>query len=75
MENIWLIACVRIGQRCNQSPSNTHDGTFDKNSKVNWKTVTILAKRLILVAWMGPGLASKDEYITVLKIQTKDGGE
>ena len=30
-----------------------------------------LAKRLILDAWLGPGCASADGYITVLKIQTK----
>ena len=27
-----LIACVRTGQRCNQSASNTHYDTFIKNS-------------------------------------------
>ena len=30
-----------------------HDGTFGKNSNVNLKTSTILAKRLILNAWIG----------------------
>ena len=30
--NICLTACFRTGQRCNQSSSNIHDGTFDKNS-------------------------------------------
>ena len=33
LENIELIACARTGQRCNQSSSNIHDGTFDKNSQ------------------------------------------
>ena len=43
---------------------------------INFKTLTILAKRLILVAWLGPGRTSADGYITVLKIQMelcKDG--
>ena len=31
----------------------------------------ILAKRLILDAWVGPGCAFTDWYITVLKIHTK----
>ena len=39
-----LIAFVRTGQWCNQSSSNIHDGTFDKNSKINLKMLTILAK-------------------------------
>ena len=30
--NISLIACIRTSQRCNQDPSNIHDGTFGKNS-------------------------------------------
>ena len=34
-------------------------------------TLTILAKILILDAWLGPGGASADRYITVLKVQTK----
>ena len=34
-------------------------------------TLTILAKILILDAWLGPGRASADGYITVLKIHTK----
>ena len=38
---------------------------------VNLKASTILAKRLILNVWLGPGCASTDWYITVLKIQTK----
>ena len=45
-------------------------------SKVNLKTLTILAKRLILDAWLGPGQAFANGYITVLKVQTeicKDG--
>ena len=40
-------------------------------SNVNLKMSTILAKRLILNAWLSPGCASADWYITVLKIQTK----
>ena len=61
--NIWLIAFVRTGQQCNQSSSNIHDGSFDKNrEQVNLKTflATILAKRLILDTWLG---ASEDWYI------------
>ena len=45
-------------------------------NNVNLKTSTILAKRLILDAWLGPGRTSTDSYIAVLKIQTnirKDG--
>ena len=33
--------------------------------------LTILAKRLILDAWLPPEYASADGYITVLKIQMK----
>ena len=40
-------------------------------SNVNLKTLTILAKRLILDASLGPGRYSSDLYIMVLKIQTK----
>ena len=40
-------------------------------SNVNLKTSTIFAKTLILDAWLGPGHASEDRYITVLKVQTK----
>ena len=40
-------------------------------SKVNLKMSTILAKRLILDTWPGPGRASADGYITVLKVQTE----
>ena len=40
-------ACVRADQRCSQSPSNIHDRTF---GNINLKTLTILAKRLILAA-------------------------
>ena len=41
-------------------------------SSVNLKTSTILAKRLILNAWVSSGCASADSYIkAVLKIQTK----
>ena len=41
-------------------------------------TLTILAKKLILVAWVGPGHVSADGYITVLNIQmeiSKDESE
>ena len=38
------IAFVRTSQRFNQSPSTIHD--------INLKTSTILAKRLVLVAWL-----------------------
>ena len=38
---------------------------------VNLKPLTILARRLILDAWLSPGRVSADWYITVLKIQTK----
>ena len=61
--NIWLITCVRTSQTCNQSFSNIH--------YINLKTSTILAKRLILVAWLGPERVSTDGKITVLKIQTE----
>ena len=66
-----MIACVRAGHSCNQNPSNTHDVTFGKNSNVNLITLTILANRLILDAWLVPKCASADGYITVLKIQMK----
>ena len=46
--------------RCSQGPSNIHDGTFQKNSKINLKKLTSLAKRLILDAWLGQGHASAD---------------
>ena len=45
-------------------------------SNLNLNTLTILAKRLILDAWLVSGLASVDGCITDLKIQTeicKDG--
>ena len=42
-----------------------------KVSNVSLKTSATLAKRLILGTWLGPGCASADGYITVLKIQTK----
>ena len=41
-------------------------------------TLTILAKKLILVAWVGPGHVSADGYIKVLNIQmeiSKDESE
>ena len=38
-------------------------------SNINLKTITILAKELILVALLGPGCVSADRYITCLKIQ------
>ena len=40
-------------------------------SDVNLKTLTILGNRLILDEWLGPGCASADWYIAVLKLQTK----
>ena len=69
-----LIACVRTGQRGDQSYSNIHDRFLAKIvSNVNLKTSTILAKRLILNAWLSPECAPADRYITVLKIQAKLG--
>ena len=59
------MACVRTGQSCNQSSSNIHD------LDVSLRTLIILAEILILHAWVGPGHASADWYITVLKIQMK----
>ena len=44
---------------------------FCKNSKVDLKLLTILAKKSILDAWLGPERASAGGYNTVLKIQTK----
>ena len=44
---------------------------FCKNSKVDLKLLTILAKRSILDAWLGPGRASAGGYNTVLKIETE----
>ena len=38
-------------------------------SNLSLKTLTVLAKRLILDAWLGPGQASANRYITALKIQ------
>ena len=35
------------------------------------RTFTILAKRLILGAWLSQGSATEEGYITVFKIQTK----
>ena len=40
-------------------------------SNVHLKTLTILAKRLNLIAWLDPGRVSADGYITVLKFQTE----
>ena len=45
-------------------------------SNINLKTSTRPARKLILLAWLGPGRFSADGYITVLKIQMdvcKDG--
>ena len=39
--------------------------------KVNLKTLSILAERLILDAWLGPGRASADGHITVIKFETQ----
>ena len=54
-----LIACVRTGQRCNQSPSNIHDSTFDKKiiSNINLKTLKVnlsclTGSRTCLSGWM-----------------------
>ena len=47
-------------------------------SNISLKILTILAKRLILVAWLDPGHVSADGYITVLKIEmeiSKNGGQ
>ena len=57
-----LIACVKTGQRCNQSPSIMVLLTKIV-SNFNIKTLTILAKRLISqVAGLGPGRVSADGY-------------
>ena len=40
-------------------------------NNVNLKASTIFEKRLILDAWLSPGCASADWYITVLKVQIK----
>ena len=40
-------------------------------SNVNLKALTVLARMLILDAWLGPGHASADQYIIVLEFQTK----
>ena len=53
------------------SPSNIHDGTFDKNSQQHLKSLSILAKRLILDAWLGLGRVSADEHIAVFETQMK----
>lgn len=45
--------------------------TFCKNSDVNLKLLTMLAKRSILDAWPGPECVSVGKYKTVLKIQTE----
>ena len=55
--NTQLIACVKTDPRCDQSSSNIHGCTF---SNINLKTLTILAKRLILVARLGPGRVYAD---------------
>ena len=70
----YLINCIfKTDQRCNQSSSNIHDGIFDKKtvSNINLNSLTILARKLISDAWLGPGRISLDWYITFLKIQTK----
>ena len=40
-------------------------------SNASWKTLTILAKRLIVNAWLSQQRVSVGWYITALKIQTK----
>ena len=58
------------GQSCNQSPSDIHYNTFDKNSWQCWfKDFNNFAKIIILVVWLGPGRVLADGYITVIKIQ------
>ena len=37
-------------------------------SNINSKRLTIIPKGLILVTVLGPGRASVDEYVTILKI-------
>ena len=39
-------------------------------SNIYLKKSSIIAKRLVLVAWLGPGYDSTDLYITVLNIET-----
>ena len=47
----------------------THEDSFSRIvSNVNLKALT---EKWILDAWLGPGYASADWYITALKIQTK----
>ena len=61
LEKIYLIAIVRIGQRCNKSSSNIHDSLLTKIvSNVNLKTLAILTKRIILDVRLSPGYASSD---------------
>ena len=60
------------GQSCNQSPSDIHYDTFDKNSWQCWfKDLKNLAKRIILIVCLVTGRVLADGYITVLKIQTE----
>ena len=40
-------------------------------SNINLKTLTILAKRLILLDLLGPERVSAEGYITLLKMQMK----
>ena len=39
------------------------------DGNINLKTLTVLAKKLLLVTWLCPGHVSTDGYITVLKVQ------
>ena len=47
----------------NQSPSNIHDGAFDKNRNSNLKTLTIPAKMLTLLDWV------QDVFLQMDKLQ------
>ena len=66
------MAYISAGQWYNQSLSNNIMVLLAKIvSNINLITLTILAKSLILDAWLGLGCAPADEYITVLKFQMK----
>ena len=61
LRNIELIACVRTGQKCNQSPQTSMMLLWTKIVRnVSLKALTILVKSLILDARLGPGHASAD---------------
>ena len=75
--NTELIACVRQVRgeiRALQTSMMVLSTKVVRN--INLKTLTTLAKRLILVAWLSPGLVFVDGHTTVPKIETeicKDG--